>query len=69
VLPHCVQPGEYILAEESDRSDVKRLYRKALLICHPDKQVSLNATIEQTLRANAVFDHLRAAYAHFERCS
>lgn len=50
-----------------ESSQVKKAYRKANLIVHPDKVRQKNGTEEQTAIADMVFDVLKEAWGLFEQ--
>lgn len=54
------------LGELLDPSAVKRAYRKALLVIHPDKQDDPNDLSAKVL-AQLLFDALREAWDAFEK--
>lgn len=50
-----------------DASSVKKQYRKAITVVHPDKVRQRGATAEQEYIADVVFDSLKEAYGKFEQ--
>lgn len=50
-----------------DASSVKKQYRKAITVVHPDKVRQRGATAEQEYIADIVFDSLKEAYGKFEQ--
>lgn len=63
-VPSLAKPGDFAgVRAETPAAEVKRAYRRALVLCHPDKQHG--ASVEDAATAGLVFEALRAAHAQF----
>ena len=80
IFPDASKPGPYPFSaavSEAQRSDtltlavVKRAYRKAMLVVHPDKQGGAVQAggMDRTLLATVVFEELRTAYQQYEEAA
>ena len=51
----------------SDNNQVKKYYRKAMMMCHPDKVNNGNADPDKSFTANRLFSALNDAFNEFKK--